>query len=73
MESLSSSSPFSSVVADLPSALLLQVLGVILSSIMIHQMHPRSVRQRTTVLLTVPTVFSTAPPKYQELINPPIY
>ncbi|XP_075900154.1 tetraspanin-8-like [Nelusetta ayraudi] len=52
---------------------ILAVLGVILSSIMIHQMRPRSARQRTTVLLTVPTVFSTAPPKYQELNNPPIY
>lgn len=48
----------------------LQVLGVILSSIMIHQMRYPN---RPTVLLTVPAVFTTAPPKYQELHNPPSY
>lgn len=52
---------------------LLQVLGVILSSIMIHQMRYRAVHQRTTVVLSVPTIFSPAPPKYQELHNPPAY
>ncbi|XP_040886140.1 tetraspanin-8-like [Toxotes jaculatrix] len=48
----------------------LALLGMILSSIMIHQMrYP----DRPTVLLSVPTIFSTPPPKYQELQNPPSY
>ncbi|XP_041833501.1 CD63 antigen-like isoform X1 [Melanotaenia boesemani] len=46
----------------------LAVLGMILSSIMIHQLrHP----ERPTVLFTVPTIFTSGPPKYQELHNPP--
>ncbi|KAM4569497.1 tetraspanin-8-like [Odontesthes bonariensis] len=46
----------------------LALLGMMLSSIMIHQMrHPN----RSVVLLNVPTIFSAAPPKYQELNNPP--
>lgn len=47
---------------------ILALLGLILSSIMIHQMrYP----DRPTILLSVPTVFTTSPPKYQELHNPP--
>lgn len=47
----------------------LALLGMGLSSIMIHQLrYP----DRPTVL-TVPTIFSTPPPKYQELHNPPQY
>ncbi|XP_037837313.1 uncharacterized protein LOC108228813 [Kryptolebias marmoratus] len=46
----------------------LAVLGMILSSIMIHQLRFRS---RPTVLLGVPTVFTPSLPKYQELQNPP--
>nr|XP_033470585.1 23 kDa integral membrane protein-like [Epinephelus lanceolatus] len=49
---------------------ILALLGMILSSIIIHQMrHP----DRPTVLLSVPTIFATPPPKYQELHNPPAY
>nr|XP_020469171.1 tetraspanin-8-like [Monopterus albus] len=48
----------------------LALLGMILSSIMIHQMNSGS---RPTMMLTVPTIFSTPPPKYQELHNPPPY
>ncbi|XP_042367063.1 tetraspanin-8-like [Plectropomus leopardus] len=48
----------------------LALLGMILSSIIIHQMrHP----DRPTVLLSVPAIFATPPPKYQELHNPPSY
>uniref|UniRef100_A0A1A7YP27 Tetraspanin n=1 Tax=Iconisemion striatum TaxID=60296 RepID=A0A1A7YP27_9TELE len=46
----------------------LAVIGLILSSIMIHQLrHPR----RTTILFSIPTTFTPGPPKYQELQNPP--
>lgn len=48
----------------------LQILGTTLSSIMIHQMR---YRQRPATVLTVPTIFTTAPPKYQELQNAPLY
>ncbi|CAI5636593.1 unnamed protein product [Oreochromis niloticus] len=49
---------------------ILALLGMILSSVMIHQMrHPN----RPPILLTVSTVFSTSPPKYEELYNPPPY
>ncbi|XP_018558342.1 tetraspanin-8 [Lates calcarifer] len=48
----------------------LALLGMILSSIMIYQMrYP----DRPTILMSVPTIFTTAPPKYQELHNPPPY
>uniref|UniRef100_UPI0037E956D3 tetraspanin-8-like n=1 Tax=Semicossyphus pulcher TaxID=241346 RepID=UPI0037E956D3 len=48
----------------------LALLGMALSSVMIHQLrYPNT----TTVLLSVPTVFTTAPPKYQELQNHPQY
>ncbi|XP_043964426.1 tetraspanin-8-like [Gambusia affinis] len=50
----------------------LAILGMILSSIMIHQLrHPN----RTPVVLSVPTIFIPGPPKYQELQNdlPPPY
>lgn len=48
----------------------LQLFGMGLSSVMIHQMrYP----DRPTILLSVPTAFTTAPPKYQELHNPPMY
>ncbi|XP_071358249.1 tetraspanin-8-like [Trachinotus anak] len=50
--------------------LVLALLGMILSSIIIHQLrYPDS----PTILMTVPTIFTTAPPKYQELQNPPSY
>ncbi|XP_029969258.1 tetraspanin-33-like [Salarias fasciatus] len=46
------------------------LLGLTLSSIMIHQMrYP----DRPPVLLTVPAVFGMPPPKYQELHNTPPY
>ncbi|KAM6896248.1 tetraspanin-9 [Lycodopsis pacificus] len=48
----------------------LALLGMALSSAMIHQIrHPN----RPVVLMTVPAIFTTAPPKYQELHNPPGY
>lgn len=49
---------------------ILALLGMILSSIMIHQMRQSSNR---TLVMTVPAIFTTAPPKYQELHNPPSY
>lgn len=48
----------------------LALLGMILSSIMIHQLRNPNT---TTVLLTVPAIFTSPPPKYQELHNPPSY
>ncbi|KAI3366819.1 hypothetical protein L3Q82_009235, partial [Scortum barcoo] len=48
----------------------LALLGMILSSIMIHQLRYPN---RPTVLLSVPAIFTTPPPKYQELHNPPQY
>ncbi|XP_076577808.1 tetraspanin-8-like [Chaetodon auriga] len=48
----------------------LALLGMVLSSIMIHQMRYPN---RPTVLLSVPAIFTTPPPKYQELHNPPQY
>ncbi|XP_070785449.1 uncharacterized protein [Enoplosus armatus] len=48
----------------------LALLGMILSSVIIHQMRYPN---RPTVLLTVPTIFTPSPPKYQELKNPPAY
>ncbi|KAK9525984.1 hypothetical protein VZT92_016647 [Zoarces viviparus] len=48
----------------------LALLGMALSSAMIHQLrHPN----RAVVLMTVPAIFTTGPPKYQELHNPPGY
>lgn len=52
------------------SCVSLQLLGMILSSIMIHQLRNPNT---TTVLLTVPAIFTSPPPKYQELHNPPSY
>lgn len=50
-------------------AMIPQVLGMVLSSIIIHQMrYP----ERPTIL-TVPTIFTAPLPKYQELQNPPQY
>uniref|UniRef100_A0A3Q1GKE9 Tetraspanin n=1 Tax=Acanthochromis polyacanthus TaxID=80966 RepID=A0A3Q1GKE9_9TELE len=49
---------------------ILALLGLVLSSIMIHQLRYPN---RPTVLLSVPTIFAPAPPKYQELHNPPPY
>ncbi|XP_051276112.1 tetraspanin-8-like [Dicentrarchus labrax] len=49
---------------------ILALLGMTLSSIMIHQMrYP----ERPTLLMHVPAIFTTPPPKYQELHNPPEY
>ncbi|XP_032445700.1 tetraspanin-8-like [Xiphophorus hellerii] len=50
----------------------LAVLGMILSSIMIHQLRHSN---RTPVVLNVPTIFIPGPPKYHELQNelPPPY
>ncbi|XP_035530691.1 tetraspanin-8-like [Morone saxatilis] len=49
---------------------ILAVLGMMLSSIMIHQMrYP----ERPTLLMHVPAIFTTPPPKYEELHNPPQY
>ncbi|KAM4615063.1 tetraspanin-8-like [Polymixia lowei] len=50
---------------------LLALLGMALSSVMIHQL--RSSTSRPTMVLTVPAVFTPQPPKYQELYNPPEY
>ncbi|KAK7896770.1 hypothetical protein WMY93_022095 [Mugilogobius chulae] len=48
----------------------LALLGLGLSSLMIHQLrHPN----RAPVMLTVPAIFTPQPPKYQELHNPPSY
>ncbi|KAM4711582.1 tetraspanin-8-like [Anableps anableps] len=46
----------------------LAVLGMILSSIMIHQLRQPN---RATILVNVPTIFTPGPPKYQELHNTP--
>ncbi|KAE8281095.1 hypothetical protein D5F01_LYC20067 [Larimichthys crocea] len=48
----------------------LALLGMTLSSIMIHQLRYPN---RPTVVLSVPAIFTTPPPKYQELHNPPQY
>ncbi|XP_020514062.1 tetraspanin-8 [Labrus bergylta] len=46
----------------------LALLGLALSSLIIHQMrHPN----RATVVLSVPAIFAPSMPKYQELQNPP--
>jgi len=42
----------------------LALLGMVLSSMIIHQMRPRP-----TMILTLPAVFTPHPPKYQELYN----
>ncbi|MEQ2193896.1 hypothetical protein XENOCAPTIV_017256 [Xenoophorus captivus] len=47
---------------------LVVVLGMVLSSIMIHQLRQPN---RTTIFLSVPAIFTPGPPKYQELHNPP--
>ncbi|XP_028305778.1 23 kDa integral membrane protein-like [Gouania willdenowi] len=47
----------------------LALLGMILSSLMIHQMR----RPAPPVVLSVPAIFTPSPPKYQELHNPPGY
>ncbi|KAL3977039.1 protocadherin gamma subfamily B [Sarotherodon galilaeus] len=49
---------------------ILALLGMILSSVMIHQMRYPN---RPPILLTVSTVLSTSPPKYEELYNSPPY
>ncbi|XP_044041317.1 leukocyte surface antigen CD53-like [Siniperca chuatsi] len=49
---------------------ILALLGMILSSVMIHQIRYSN---RPTVLLSVPAIFTTVSPKYQELHNPPKY
>uniref|UniRef100_A0A1A8PJU1 Tetraspanin n=1 Tax=Nothobranchius pienaari TaxID=704102 RepID=A0A1A8PJU1_9TELE len=46
----------------------LAVVGLILSSIMIHQLRRPA---RTTILFSIPTTFTPGLPKYQELQNPP--
>ncbi|KAM9845801.1 tetraspanin-8-like [Aulostomus maculatus] len=48
----------------------LALLGMALSSLIIHQMGCSS---RPAILLTVPSIFAPPPPKYQELHNPPSY
>ncbi|TNN33588.1 Tetraspanin-8 [Liparis tanakae] len=48
----------------------LALLGLALSSAIIHQMRSHN---RATILMTVPAIFTTPPPKYQELHNPPGY
>ncbi|XP_068442212.1 tetraspanin-8-like [Clinocottus analis] len=48
----------------------LALLGMALSSAIIHQMRNHT---RPTVLMTVPAIFTTPPPKYQELHNAPEY
>ncbi|KAK5849428.1 hypothetical protein PBY51_009072 [Eleginops maclovinus] len=48
----------------------LALLGMALSSLMIHQMRYTN---RSQMVMTVPAVFSGMPPKYEELQNPPEY
>ncbi|XP_061570740.1 tetraspanin-8-like isoform X2 [Cololabis saira] len=48
----------------------LAVVGILLSSVLIHQLRYRG---NPAVLVTVPAVYTAAPPKYQELQNPPKY
>ncbi|KAL6116558.1 uncharacterized protein ACO6RY_14546 [Pungitius sinensis] len=48
----------------------LALLGMVLSSTIIHQMRYPG---RSTILMTVPAIFTLPPPKYQELHNPPGY
>ncbi|XP_056132456.1 tetraspanin-8-like isoform X1 [Lampris incognitus] len=48
----------------------LALLGLALSSLMIHQIHNAA---RPIMMLTVPVVVTPHPPKYQELYNPPGY
>ncbi|XP_071779499.1 tetraspanin-8-like [Centroberyx gerrardi] len=67
---------FLSLVADVVLGVvftlaILALLGVALSSLIIHQMRVPS--GRPTMVLTVPAVFAPQPPKYQELYNPPEY
>lgn len=45
---------------------ILAVLGMVLSSVMIHQLRSAT---RTTMIFTMPPVFNPQPPKYQELYN----
>ncbi|XP_056445369.1 tetraspanin-8-like [Gadus chalcogrammus] len=47
----------------------LALLGMVLSSVIIHQMGPKV--PRTMMVLSIPAVFSPQPPKYQELYNSP--
>ncbi|XP_061815704.1 tetraspanin-8-like [Nerophis lumbriciformis] len=49
---------------------ILALLGLTLSSIIIHQLRETS---RPTLMMVVPSIFKSAPPKYQELHNPPMY
>lgn len=44
----------------------LALLGMVLSSVMIHQLRAAT---RTTMIFTMPPVFNPQPPKYQELYN----
>lgn len=53
-----------------PPPRLLQLLGMALSSTIIHQMRYPG---RSTLMMTVPSIFTLPPPKYQELHNPPGY
>ncbi|XP_068162669.1 tetraspanin-8-like [Antennarius striatus] len=48
----------------------LALLGMVMSSAIIVMMQYPNVR---TVMMPVPTIFTTPPPKYQELHNPPQY
>ncbi|KAI9535754.1 hypothetical protein NQZ68_040874 [Dissostichus eleginoides] len=48
----------------------LALLGLALSSVMIHQMRHGV---RAPVMMAVPAIFSAMPPKYEELKNPPEY
>lgn len=49
----------------------LALLGMVLSSLMIHQLRVAPIRP--TMVLTVPPAFIPQPPKYQQLYNPPEY
>ncbi|XP_020782081.1 tetraspanin-8-like [Boleophthalmus pectinirostris] len=48
----------------------LAILGLGLSSLMIHQLRHRN---RAPMVANLPAIFSPQPPKYQELQNPPSY
>lgn len=50
---------------------MLALLGLALSSLVIHQLHQLRPHAQPTVLLSA--IFSPAPPKYQKLHNSPVY
>ncbi|KAJ3612073.1 hypothetical protein NHX12_020350 [Muraenolepis orangiensis] len=62
---------FNICLAVLFSLATLALLGMVLSSVMVHQLRPQGVKY--TMILTIPSIISPQPPKYQELYNAPEY